>query len=190
MNLKIIAVSAFMATIGASAHASTVTRTFDITASEFYLIFGSGSPAPIDPVYFDFTVSLDPTDVIGPTTTGLTVNYFNLPDAVEFTYAPGDDLTLVAYAGFDTCGVNANSFCLFIGNPFSASPTYIFDQGTSSGDVWDPQNITATVSAIPETATWTLMLIGFSGLGAASRSHRAQQSPNEMCNSQAKKLST
>jgi hypothetical protein len=41
----------------------------------------------------------------------------------------------------------------------------------SSGDVL-LANISASTTAVPEPATWTLMLIGIGGLGAALRSSR------------------
>ena len=41
----------------------------------------------------------------------------------------------------------------------------------SSGDVL-LANLTASTTAVPEPATWALMLIGIGGLGAALRSSR------------------
>ena len=168
------AVAALMWTIVA-ARATDITRTFDITASDFTLTSGSGTDTPVDPVDIDFTLTFDPSVSVGPTMTGLTLLSFNLPYAVSYAYS--DETLVVALepslqpSGVGCALTGSGSFCLFMSDPGGDLPppdTTQFNQVTPDGNLWQAQNITTTFTvglAVPEPSTWALTLIGFGGVG-------------------------
>ena len=129
-------------------HATLISHTLDITASNFVLIFGGSLPPPVSPLMIDFTVTLDNAGDISPTTTGLTVHSFNLPDAVQFTYNHSSDLLILASV------------------PFAS----LANQTTSSGGVWSAQAISTRVVAEPGTLELVLSI----ALAAFGFSQRAQ----------------
>jgi hypothetical protein len=79
MKLNALIAGVAFAVIGSNAQAETIERTFDIVASDFILASGLSTPAPVDPVELNFTLIFDPSAVIAPTTSGLTINAFTLP---------------------------------------------------------------------------------------------------------------
>jgi hypothetical protein len=176
MNRRTLFAGAVMVALSSGAHAVTIEREFDLTASnfEFESILGPDTPAPVDPVELNFTVIFDPSAVIGSTTNGLTINSFSLPNppySSGFAYDGAGTLTVATYPGVDNCGNPASSYCVFIDDAAGASPVLsFFEQSTSSGGFWVAQTTTITASAItnvPEPSTWAMMLLGFAGLGYA-----------------------
>lgn len=166
--------------LGVSARAAVVVHTYEIEASGFSLLFGASAPLAVDPVSLNFTLSFDNGADIAATTTGLTVNAFNAPYDVKFAYwAAGDTLSIGTAPGLGGCFTPSSSFCVFIANASGLSPSSsAFSQITSAGGFWNARSSTLTVSdvpvagVVPEPATWAMMLLGFSGLGAALRSRR------------------
>jgi hypothetical protein len=89
------------AALTASAHAAVIERTFDVTASDFNtLITGSPTPAPTDPVDLNFTLVFDPSvSVTSASTSGLTINSFNLPNppySLAYTYDSVNNYLIIA----------------------------------------------------------------------------------------------
>lgn len=163
---------ALMALVGSVANAATITRTYDITASGFQYTFGPTGGTPVDPVTEDITVTFDPSVATGPTSAGLTITNFNLPYSSEFTYTPGGVLTVATdpiSGGFlDT----PNTYGLFINDPLTTVSSIFFAQTNAAGETWSVSNIENT--AIPEPATWAMMLLGLFGLGAVLRRARVR----------------
>jgi hypothetical protein len=81
-----------------------------------------------------------------------------IPAADNFLFTSGSPLDLGGIA-FDAGGVGYN---LFIGNPSILDSNFVFDGNGG----------TVTLTQVPEPATWTLLLVGIGGLGAAMRSVR------------------
>ncbi len=167
-------VALFFATV--SANAATITKTYDITASNFVNSSGDSTVLPVSPVHLNFTISFDNSADIQQTTNGLTINSFNLPLGSNFAYwAGGDTLTIATYSNPASCAVGTAAYCFFIEHVSSASPVInIFDQVTSSSGIWSSP-VVFTVSdgaTVPEPATWALMIGGFAMVGAAARRRR------------------
>jgi len=163
--------------LGASAQAAVVMRTYEIQASGFSLLFGSAAPLPADPVFLSVTVDFDNSADIAATTTGLTVNSFNAPYAVKFSYwAAQDTLSFGTTPFLGGCGIPDGSFCVFVANASGATPSSsAFSQMTSSGGFWNARSSSLVVSeagGVPEPAAWAMMLLGFGGLGTALRARR------------------
>lgn len=164
--------------LSAPAQATIINRTFDVVASRFTQYFGSDPTAPTDPVFLNFTLSFDNSADISTTTSGLTINSFNLPYAAEFQYFTGSDGIALAttLVGPGACSSAAGKFCAFIHDATSASPTLIFFQNSlPTNNVWRANSFFLTYTdapggpGVPEPKIWALMLIGFGGLGARLR---------------------
>ncbi len=157
------------------ANAATVVQNLTIQASGFTLQFGDGSVLPVEPVVLDFSVSFDNAASFGGTTSGLTVNSFNLPYALQYAYFAGTDvLTVATNAGISSCNNPASSFCTFISG-ISTTPTVSFlQQSTPTGGFWVAQttSITSGSGAVPEPATWAMLITGFGLVGASMRRRR------------------
>ena len=139
---------------------------------------GPGSDTPTDPVEINFTLTFDPSVSIEPTTTGLTVNTFNLPDPVSYAYVASDvepALVLGSKPGISPprtdCVVGGGvSWCMNMSDPAGvpgAPSVTLFQQGTADFSIWGTNNVKINVvvgSAVPEPAAWALLLVGFAAL--------------------------
>jgi hypothetical protein len=173
MKFIVAAVAAISAVALAApeARASVVSRSFDITASGFTDL-GDTTP-PTDPVYLDFTLTIDPSQSYPAGMVGLTVNKFNLSDPVSFAYyAPDEALTLSTGPEYSACSFGSGGFCTILYPAFSGSPIhdYVFTYITSGGVTWNATSIVAI--AVPEPFTWAMMLVGVGTVGAISRTRR------------------
>ncbi len=179
MKFKYLIASIVFAATSSSAHAALIERTFDLTAADFTLTGGSPTPAPVDPVELIFRVVFDLSVTVSPaTTTGLTIEYFNLPNppySLAFVYDSSTGyLTVATYPFLDGCDVGAASFCTTLGDPTGPAPiAYGTTQVTSSDGIWQTDHVSVGVLPVPEPSTWALTLVGFGGMGWLLRSrHR------------------
>jgi PEP-CTERM motif len=176
------------ALVGAGpAKAALVHDLVTFSANGFEIDVGS-DPAPVDPVTGSFTISFDPTLTYTDETAGITLTpgslNIALDSALSFSYnAAGSGLptgTLVvgglqAGAQMVQFMPSSNDFWLFI-NTFATAPA--FDQvGYSQTSVASVNNLfdthdgsvtvtpVMTPTPVPEPSTWTMMFLGFAGLG-------------------------
>jgi hypothetical protein len=172
MNLKaLIAGAALAATIATGAQADTYS--YDINATDFTCSFGPdcGGSAPWSTVKEDFTVTLDPTAITGPTTSGLNITLFTLPYSSQFTYAPGGyPLTVAttpgpAYPFFAQFSSFPDSYGLFIDAPLGNPSGEYFSYDDSSGTIWVANSIAVAFSVTPLPSTWLMLISGFIALG-------------------------
>jgi len=177
-----------LALSGAAAHAAIITETVSFTATGF------GQDAPVDPVSGSFTFTFDPTLDFPNNTPGVTVNDLNLPISgnAEFSYAKAPNLPegeLSIILGNGQClaagcfeldfATPANAF--FSGNGsgvFTGDDFAFYDAPTLGGEQFQASTGTYTVTsgAVPEPATWAVIVVGFGGIGAALRGSRRRQS--------------
>lgn len=175
--LALAASAAATLAVCAPANAALVNLNYVLDANNFNLAFGNGSAAPMQPVHLDVTLSFDDGASFSNATSGMTVNSFSLPYGLQYAYdASSKFLTIATDAGAGSCGNPANSFCSFWnnGNSLSASPIFV-QQETSTSGYWTSSQYNATVStaAVPEPASWAMMIGGFVLAGAAMRSRKA-----------------
>ncbi len=189
MRLKLLLAAAALIGTIVGARAAVITRTFDVTASGFGLLDGPGSDTPTDPVEINFTLTFDPSVSIEPTTTGLTVNTFNLPDPVSYAYVASDvepALVLGSKPGISPpstdCVLGGGvSWCMNMSDPAGvpgAPNVTLFQRGTADGSIWGTNNITINVvvgSAGPEPAAWALLLLGFAAVAASRFLRRGRE---------------
>jgi hypothetical protein len=181
MKLNLLTASAVFATMSFGAHAATIERSFDVTASDFFLSSGSSTPPPIDPVTLNFTLTWDPSvSVTSASTAGFTINAFNLPNppySLAYTYDSSTaNLVVATFPKVDGCSVGDTAFCVVINDAAGATPfANGATQAISFTGLWDSNTVAVTASspAVPEPSTWAMMLIGFGGVGWLAQRHRS-----------------
>jgi hypothetical protein len=160
--------------VASAAHATVITRTFNLASSNYG--FGVGNPEPRpEPLAMNVTITLDTSISVGNSTSGLTVNSFNLPYGV--TYGYNHENTILSLGANTTIGGCGGPYCLFIFGAFEQSPNFFSSsQTTSTGGFWvaatNTINYTDGTAAVPEPASWALLLTGFGAVGAALRRRR------------------
>ena len=175
MRMNAVLGATAVALLGAaSANSTIISRAFDVKGSDFYLFYGDGSVAPIDPLEIKFTLTFDNSADQGVSTAGLNVTYFNLPYKTTWAYYIKDDLITIASDAYSGgCSSFDDSYCLFIYNASTDFPwTNFVSEFTKSRGFWLANSLQVTSHAIPEPASWALMLGGFGAIGGAMRSRR------------------
>ena len=173
MKFHAFVAGAAFAALTSIAHAAVIERTFDITASDFFLSSGSSTPAPVDPVTLDFTLIWDPSvSVTSASTAGFTINSFNLPNppySLAYTYdSSTETLAVATFPKANSCLVGDTAFCVFLNDAAGAAPfANGATQAISFTGLWDSNTVVVTASSLaaPELSTWALMAIGFGGMG-------------------------
>lgn len=171
---------------GTAGHAAVVSLTYDLTGSNFVQSFGpvTASSPPVDPLKLNFTLTFDTmVDTLDGVTDGLTVNSFNLPYALRYTYIAGEDALIIGtdpipYGACATFSLSSDTFCAFIddASTLAASVTYDAFNGTyllslgTRQSQFDAQTAALVVTApVPEPAGWAMMTAGFGLTGLALR---------------------
>ncbi len=177
--------------LGSSVSAATITRTIHFNASDFYDIGGAG-PAPIDPVHGRVTVTFDPAaGPVSDVTSGITLNGINLSVGSPLAFTTQFDAVSGAYDavflggsqnGATSTGAGTADFVLGLLELSTAAPRIAELFYTVTGkapDTYFARKVQGRVRPgepcpVPEPATWTMMILGLSLLGAAARSRRSQ----------------
>jgi hypothetical protein len=151
------------------ANAAIVTKTYSITATNFE------SGAPTDPVTGMFTFTFDNAAPITlPSPAGLSVSGFNVAynGPALFSFTKGSDMLIVGN------NIGLGSFSVSPATPgfgfamlgVSSTPTISNFTYSAGGKLWHSSNVAITeVPAVPEPATWAMLLMGFGGMGFAMR---------------------
>lgn len=162
------AAAALIAAQTASAAIVTVSGAF--TATNWSVYFGSPT-APIDPLYMSYSATFDDAITYEADASILTIFSTNVPYPVTFSAASGGGAIVIATAGNSGgCGHPASSFCAFVYDYMTGTPAFV-EQSPASGGGWIANTITG--GAVPEPATWALLIAGFGMTGYAMRRHTA-----------------
>jgi hypothetical protein len=177
--------------VAGSAQAALITRTFDLTASDFQLLIGSGFSNAIDPINIKFTVTFDNSVDVTQATTGLTVLNHTLAHPLTYSYISQADIFsigMLAHGGGCSSFGQGERGCYGINAATSANPIFARAlQAITSGsraDVYSARNLGLTFTngpgggpngAVPEPASWALMIAGFGLVGGALRNAKGRR---------------
>lgn len=173
-----ISAAALMAT-ASSASAAVITRTFEFSAHSFAASAGSYAP-PVDPVVGSFTIQFDDAADVTDATSGITLNHLNivLGSAIAYNYMAGFDVLEIGVAeggGASVIYGGMNDFFLRISNASSDNPMFLlaaYSQAPTDA-IWWTSSFETLPSAVPEPATWAMMIAGFGMTGTAIRRRRS-----------------
>ncbi len=155
-----------------SAHAATIIKSLQLDAINFSDGVADTSVA--------FNLNFDNSFDFSNNTTGVT-SIFSPFGPLKIGYSASNDiLSIVGGNGSATpggCGNSAGSFCSFIYNISSATPSSnFFLVAPLNGTFGFAGNVSISVpGAVPEPATWLLMLLGVGFVGGAMRSSKRRQ---------------
>ena len=177
MKLSILSVAVIAACLASASQAATITRTYDVTASDF--TDGAGDLGSIQSFNAVYMLTFDPSvDTSSPSTSGLTVVTNTLPYATQYTYFKDggfpDTLTFATQPGSGSpeYGNVDGSYGTFIGGATAATP---FSYGVGyfeNGNEYYSNIETVTASplaGVPESSSWLMLIVGVAGVGATLR---------------------
>ncbi len=183
----VAAVPAAAVTIDFSAQAAGTIVSTQFAGLTFSLSGGpSTAPAPIIGYgFFDTALSLNNSGVFGLSTDGyptgslLTVDFAAPTSGISFTfnnYGTGNGSSASFY---DAGNVLLGTLAIDVSNgltPYSFGGTgvsrVVFDNATGGGGSWIFGVGQLTYGAVPETASWAMLIAGFGLVGAAARRRR------------------
>ncbi|WP_083500197.1 PEPxxWA-CTERM sorting domain-containing protein [Sphingomonas endophytica] len=158
--------------LSAPANAALIERSFVVTG--FY------SSGPLSTLNIAINISFDNSKDIESTRNGFSV-ISDLPDHdLKYAYRSLNDLLLIGTnvspaAAEVSSAKNDLAFLIFGASTASARPSSI-SYSTSSGKIYNSGSVklvsTDLTSAVPEPATWAMMILGFGMVGAAARRRR------------------
>ena len=152
-----------------TANAAQITVLGSFTAKNWSLLFGPASP-PINQLYLSYSVSFDTSQTYSAVTAPLTIIDTNIPYPLTFSYFAGQpNFVLATFGGPLSCQNNPYSFCAFA-DISGGLPTFVSQSGEAGG--WFAQSITPGIPAVPEPASWAMLIAGFGLVGAVARRRR------------------
>ena len=192
MNMKLGLILTGAAALSIAFAASAQAKVFDfsftgdngVSGSGVFTTGAAGSPFTVTNVSGTITDDQGVLAGAGPfLITGVTVaNGYAANDNLLFVPASGSPTAFVDFGGIS---FNTSNAALAVGPQFNLggggsnpSGTVLNDSANDPGGFPQPtfgsNNVSLSVTAVPEPATWAVMLVGFGGLGVAMRSRRKQ----------------
>ena len=163
----VAAAAAAMAAGSANAVVTTVSGSF--TATNWNVYFGTPSP-PITPLFLSYSATFDDALVYYDDASVLTIGSTNIPYAIKFSYLPNNVMVLATAGSGNSCTHFPFTFCAFISLNAPSQPSFVEQSGEAGG--WVAGTIRPGINAVPEPASWALLIAGFGLVGAASRRRR------------------
>jgi hypothetical protein len=144
--------------------------------------YHQAAPASSDGLYiFNLGTDLSYDFSIGGDTSGSNITLTNLLTNQSVTYDPLCPITGACFLNDNYTSSDGDiqnsqrlSFAQFIGLGFdpNVNDTYRIDLTAGGNTVTSFAQLGAGVPAVPEPATWAMMLLGFGGIGVAARRRR------------------
>jgi hypothetical protein len=177
-RLSLLAVSAIAAVSAMPATAATYVYTGTTAGGPAYNRTVAGTPptglsaAGTAVAYNAFSFTVSTSGSYSFLNSSVYDNFLSLYQGV---FNPASPLTNILVAADDTVGSNAGfSRALIAGQRYVSVMTSFSnsDAGAFTLTIDGPGNVTPSAGAVPETATWGMMIAGFGMMGAAMRTRR------------------
>lgn len=150
------------------ANAAQVLKTITISGT-----VSDGSTGPTNP-FVTFSLNLDNSANFSNSTSRATLILTNLFTPIKIGYAANSDILSIVggpgNAAPGSCSFTAGTFCSFLFNVSGATQTsnILVYQGLT-GPSRTATNVSVQVAAVPVSATWAMLLLGFGLIGFAMR---------------------
>ena len=178
MKSLLAASIALLASSAASAAVVTVTGNFSAINWQPFI----GTPGPlVDPLTLNFSLTFDTSADINSSTQGFTIYSTSVPVPLEYSWrAALGYLNIGTITDPASCGFGVQDFCFAYNNIVDGIPDSVTQ---SSGD--RTLAFAATIidngpagplgpGAVPEPASWAMLIAGFGLVGAMARRRRAK----------------
>jgi hypothetical protein len=182
LKSRLVCATALLLGYAASAQAAPVSKTYQFTATSFTPIVDPSSISPYSTVTGAFTLTFDPLVSMDETQSGIVLNSLSIPlgSAVAFRYDYITSLDIgVIQIGGSQDGINAlggfNDDFYLTFQWTGTGPLRFGGFDYSNGSVVPNEAFLAgagSVRAVPEPASWALMIGGFGLVGCAFRQRR------------------
>jgi hypothetical protein len=170
MYRKFVMATAAVCSAAAADAANIVFYTGSFTARNWEVL-GTGDPAPPQsPLFLEWSVLFDTDLTYGADTSALTAISTNIPSPLTFSYSPLTGVLQFATAGTPfSCGLEPGQFCstIRLADIVAPVPTFV-GQGVEGG-AWQARSVSLGTPAVPEPASWALMIAGFGLAGTVLR---------------------
>ncbi|WP_235902546.1 PEPxxWA-CTERM sorting domain-containing protein [Sandarakinorhabdus oryzae] len=169
MRRFLIAASVLAAATSASGTVTTLSGSF--TATDWSVYFGTPAPPPITPLFLSYSVTFDDALTYNNDANPLTIVSTNIPYPIKFSFqANGTGYILASSGDPSSCTHFPNTFCAFFSTSAPSNPNFVEQSGDTGG--WRANTITPGIGAVPEPASWAMLIAGFGLVGAVSRRRR------------------
>lgn len=174
MHSKLLMATAALCAGTAADAANFVFYSGSFTARSWEVL-GVGDPAPPQsPLYLEWSVFFDTESTYSSDATALTVIDTNITASLAFSFSPISKVLQFATVGTAfSCDLDPGQFCstIRLADIVAPVPTFV-GQGVEGG-AWQARSITLGKPAVPEPASWALMIAGFGLVGATLRRRTA-----------------
>ena len=183
MNRFLLIAAAIAASSSSAASAALISQTYDFTAGPFGT--SEGGIVPVQTVTGSLSLTFDDSftvvDQTGVTVNSLSLNFLS---PVLYSYFASDNVLAFRSTNFGFAGdlpnKNVNGFSMTIRDATSIDPSKLTGTFAYSrvgfNDTASTRNVIFGVAnvpgAVPEPATWMMMLMGFGLIGGAIRRKR------------------
>jgi PEP-CTERM motif len=142
------------------------------SATDWFEILPNIAP-PHDPLFLNYEVSFDASQIYANDAAALTVIATNIPYALRFSFNPISQVFVIATDGNPNgCALSAGSFCAAGFNMSGGIPGFVA-QVPVAGGAWQAATVTDESRVgpigVPEPGSWAMLIAGFGLVGAAQR---------------------